>query len=97
MSQKERRRRLKAARSKPEKILVKSYTYKRNPDVVIEVLERAKGNCELCQKPAPFKRKRDLTSYLEVHHIKQLAQGGDDTVENAIALCPNCHREQHFG
>ena len=22
---------------------------------------------------------------------------GDDTVKNAIALCPNCHRELHFG
>ncbi|PUZ91439.1 hypothetical protein DC365_24640, partial [Vibrio vulnificus] len=20
-----------------------------------------------------------------------------DTVENSIALCPNCHRELHFG
>ncbi|MGO2991961.1 MAG: HNH endonuclease [Halomonadaceae bacterium] len=22
---------------------------------------------------------------------------GSDTVENAIALCPNCHREMHYG
>ncbi len=22
--------------------------------------------------------------------------GGDDTVENALGLCPNCHRELHF-
>ncbi|MFM0350878.1 HNH endonuclease [Paraburkholderia sp. RL17-347-BIC-D] len=26
-----------------------------------------------------------------------LAQGGPDTVANAIALCPNCHRERHYG
>ncbi|WP_147195697.1 HNH endonuclease [Rummeliibacillus stabekisii] len=34
---------------------------------------------------------------LEVHHIKRLADGEEDTVENAIAVCPNCHRELHFG
>jgi 5-methylcytosine-specific restriction protein A len=34
---------------------------------------------------------------LEVHHKKQLSEGGEDTVENAIALCPNCHREAHYG
>ena len=22
---------------------------------------------------------------------------GEDTVENAIATCPNCHREAHYG
>ncbi|MEY8786001.1 HNH endonuclease [Citrobacter freundii] len=22
---------------------------------------------------------------------------GEDSVENAIALCPNCHREAHYG
>jgi hypothetical protein len=26
-----------------------------------------------------------------------LARGGEDTVENAVAVCPNCHREAHFG
>uniref|UniRef100_UPI003D06D395 HNH endonuclease n=1 Tax=Alcaligenes faecalis TaxID=511 RepID=UPI003D06D395 len=62
-----------------------------------EVLERASGSCEACKEPAPFKRKSDGTPYLEVHHRIQLAHGGEDTVENAIALCPNCHRKAHFG
>lgn len=35
--------------------------------------------------------------YLEVHHKVPLALGGDDTVANATALCPNCHRQNHFG
>jgi len=26
-----------------------------------------------------------------------LSQGGEDIVENAIATCPNCHRQLHFG
>lgn len=71
--------------------------YERNPDVVAQALIRANGSCELCEAPAPFKRRSNGTPYLEVHHIVQLAHGGDDTVENAQALCPNCHRNRHFG
>lgn len=97
LSSKERKDRLKTAPKKPEKILVQAIAYKRNPDVVAEVLDRAQGHCEQCKSKAPFTRRRDWTPYLEVHHIVQLSQDGDDTVENAIALCPNCHREQHFG
>ena len=71
--------------------------YVRNPDVVAEVLYRAKGICEKCHKPAPFIRAKDNTPFLEVHHIQGIAQGGLDIVENALALCPNCHRELHYG
>ncbi|WAG20214.1 HNH endonuclease [Burkholderia gladioli] len=69
----------------------------RNADVVAEVLHRANGACERCKNPAPFLRKKDGSPYLEVHHVQQLANDGEDTVDNAIALCPNCHREMHFG
>ncbi|WP_369125133.1 MULTISPECIES: HNH endonuclease [unclassified Pseudomonas] len=31
-----------------------------------------------------------------MHHIVQLAHGGDNTIENAQALCPSCHRNRHF-
>ncbi len=39
----------------------------------------------------------DKTPYLEVHHRIPLAKKGEDTVANAIALCPNCHRKSHYG
>jgi hypothetical protein len=29
------------------------------------------------------------------HHIEHYAKGGEDTEENLILLCPNCHREVH--
>lgn len=81
----------------PEKVQVISTAYRRSPYVVAEVLARAKGICERCGKDAPFRRKSDGTQYLEVHHWVPLAAGGEDTVENAKAVCPNCHRELHFG
>ncbi|BDM22055.1 HNH endonuclease [Pseudomonas sp. LRP2-20] len=56
---------------------------------------RSKGNCELCTKPAPFERKNG-EPYLETHHIKWLANGGADSIDNTVALCPNCHRRMHI-
>ena len=92
-----RRERLKNARKLPERIPVLSYEFARNPDVVAEVLYGASGSCNRCGSAAPFKRRTDGSPYLEVHHRIPLAAGGEDTVENATALCPNCHRECHYG
>jgi 5-methylcytosine-specific restriction protein A len=92
-----RQSRLQDAAKMPVKVRAVTEIYLRNADVVAEVLNRASGVCERCRKPAPFMRKKDGTPYLEAHHKKQLASGGEDTVENAIALCANCHRELHYG
>lgn len=97
LSAAERQARLAGASKKPARTQVVSTAFLRNPDVVAAVLIRAKGKCEGCESPAPFKRASDDTPYLEVHHRVHLADGGDDTVENAVALCPNCHREAHYG
>lgn len=93
----ERLNRITNAKKFPEQVQVTTTAYRRNADVVAEVLERASGICERCGASAPFIRASDGTPYLEVHHKKRLADGGEDTVENAIAVCPNCHRELHFG
>lgn len=92
-----RAQRLKSAPKYPESIQIVSKGFKRNPDVIAEVLLRANGYCENCGKDAPFKRAKDGMPYLEVHHKIMLSKGGEDTVENAIATCPNCHRELHYG
>lgn len=89
--------RLATASKKPRRLRVITTSFERNPDVVAEVLHRAAGKCEMCTAPAPFNRRSDSTPYLEVHHRIQLAAGGDDTVDNAVAVCPNCHRKSHFG
>lgn len=96
-SEHERRERLTTADPVPEQIFIMTRAFRRNQDVVAEVLLRANGQCEACRQPAPFRRAKDGTPFLEVHHVMTLAQGGLDTVENAIAVCPNCHRQQHYG
>lgn len=92
-----RQQRLANAPKLPEVIQVISRAYRRNADVIVEVRRRANGTCEACHKPAPFLRASDSEPFLEVHHRIMLSEGGEDTVENALALCPNCHRKLHFG
>jgi 5-methylcytosine-specific restriction endonuclease McrA len=80
----------------PRRLTSASYSpIARRPDVKAWVLRQACGRCELCGLPAPF---RCATGpYLEHHHVVQLAHGGADTVENSVAVCPNCHRRLHVG
>ena len=95
LSQSARAERLADATKIPERIQIVSVGFRRNADVIVTVLIRAKGVCEKCRTKAPFLRRSDGSPYLEVHHWVPLGQGGEDTVENAAALCPNCHREVH--
>ena len=69
-------------------------TYYRDPYIALYAKERAGGVCQLCGMPAPFEDK-DGNPYLESHHIIWLSQGGEDTIENTVALCPNCHKRMH--
>jgi hypothetical protein len=70
-------------------------TYIRDPNVRKEVERRANGRCEFCGEPG-FPR-RDGSKYVETHHIIALARDGADRVTNVIGLCPNHHKEAHFG
>ncbi|WP_116911135.1 MULTISPECIES: HNH endonuclease signature motif containing protein [unclassified Variovorax] len=70
--------------------------YERSRAVRDYVLRRAAGKCELCEQPAPFRRKGGLL-YLEPHHTTRLSDGGPDHPQFVAALCPSCHREVHYG
>ena len=74
----------------PERAPGANTSYVRDPWVRAWVRQEADGHCEGCGKPAPF-LKLDLP-FLEVHHVKPLAEKGSDRTSNAVALCPNCHR-----
>ena len=82
----------KQPRCEPRTIIVRG----RNPSVQAWTLQQAKKRCELCRKLAPFERP-DGRPFLEVHHVKRLAEGGKDVPGNTVALCPNCHRMAHYG
>jgi len=50
-----------------------------------QVLERDGWRCQLCGS---------LTN-LQVHHRRFRSRLGDDTAENLITLCVDCHRAEH--
>ncbi|AQU99765.1 HNH endonuclease [Desulfococcus multivorans] len=78
----------------PDSREVSGRQFSRNSVISELAQRRAKGICGLCGNPAPFKRK-DGTPYLETHHIIWLSEGGKDSIDNTVALCPNCHRKMH--
>jgi 5-methylcytosine-specific restriction protein A len=80
----------------PSMLIASVTQYRRDPAVKAWTLQNAKGRCECCNTSAPFVDAAGMP-YLEVHHVLPLAEGGADTVSNAVAVCPNCHRALHYG
>lgn len=75
--------------------IVQTKVFKRDASIAAYVKKRANGHCQLCGKIAPFKT-QDGEPYLECHHIEWLSNGGEDSIYNCVALCPNCHRKMHM-
>lgn len=50
--------------------------------------QRADRQCEWCEKRVDSP---------DVHHITPRSEGGPNTPENLIVLCPNCHRKADRG
>jgi 5-methylcytosine-specific restriction protein A len=81
-------------RLNPRRMQESKDIYERDPLVKAWVMQHAQGICELCGEHGPF-RDRQGEWFLEEHHVVPLADGGPDSVENTVALCPNCHRKCH--
>lgn len=79
----------------PDHSLSEEWSYARDKKVRDAVLRRAKGKCEFCGNPGFITLRGNR--YLETHHVIFLAKEGADRLTNVIALCPNDHREAHFG
>ncbi|MFG0835037.1 HNH endonuclease [Aeromonas bivalvium] len=80
----------------PAQRYASTISHARDPQVKAWVLVTAAAKCECCDEQAPFNTATG-EPFLEVHHLRTLAEGGSDTVGNTVALCPNCHRELHYG
>ena len=78
-----------------EKRSVNGTTFVRSAQVRGAVLRRANGRCEYCGASGFTTMSGAI--FLEIHHVVPLGQGGQDSVRNTVAVCPNHHREAHFG
>lgn len=81
--------------SSPDIVETHGTAFVRDPAVRRAVLERASGRCEYCSSPG-FVTSAGAV-FLETHHIVPLSEGGADKVSNVAAVCPNHHREAHYG
>jgi 5-methylcytosine-specific restriction protein A len=81
---------------KKEKLFVLTEYQDRSYQIKQYALLRAKGKCENCGHDAPFVNTNNIP-FLEVHHIFSLSDEGPDTAINVAAICPNCHKEAHYG
>lgn len=79
----------------PKRIETNGSDFLRDMTVKLWIQQNAAGVCEGCGKRAPFVVE-DGSPFLEVHHVRRLADGGSDKITNAVALCPNCHRRAHL-
>jgi predicted HNH restriction endonuclease len=83
--------------TKPGVRTAESRVYERDPYVIAITKKQADHRCEVPDCTHPLFTGVDGRQYVEVHHILPLAEGGMDTLENAICLCPGHHKEAHFG
>jgi 5-methylcytosine-specific restriction protein A len=84
-----------AASPDPERRATSGFAFVRSAEVRRRVVFRAGGKCEWCGQPGFTTA--DGRIYLETHHVIPLAEKGVDTERNVVSLCPNHHREAHFG
>lgn len=89
--------RARRAPRKPRVTVGQSRLYERDPLISAIARKRAAFRCEAPNCQTPTFPHRDGMPFVEVHHIEMLSAGGDDTPENVVCLCPNHHREAHFG
>lgn len=80
---------------KPQRREVSGQAYVRSSAVRENVLIRASGKCEWCGQPGFPTAEGGI--YLETHHVIPLSEDGSDSERNVAALCPNHHREAHYG
>ncbi len=82
---------------KPRPRRARSTVYERDPLVVAIARARSGFRCEVPGCRSELFLTPDGTPYTEVHHIRSLADGGDDTIENVACVCVSHHREVHLG
>lgn len=78
-----------------QRLLRQGFVYERSEVVRKFVLKRAAGCCEYCGVKG-FETSVGSV-YLETHHVVPLCEDGEDSTSNVAALCPDHHRQAHFG
>lgn len=81
-------------KDKSEKITINGKTYKRHNYLMVQIKKYRDYKCQFCSTTI-LKANGDY--YIEACHIKAKAEGGKDSLDNILILCPNCHKLFDFG
>ena len=78
------------------------YGWNRDRVIVEQVLKADNYLCEIDARHKTFVTRRNDQLYLEGHHLIPISHQDEfewslDVYANIIGLCPNCHRQLHFG
>jgi len=79
---------------KSEEITVKSKIYKRHNYLMVQIKKYRDYKCQFCSTTI---LKANGDCYIEACHIKPKAEGGKDSLNNILILCPNCHKLFDYG
>ena len=79
----------KCEKENTEFIIIKGKRVKRCNYLMVKIKEYRGYKCQFCSHEIP---KEKGGYYIEACHIKAKCDGGKDTLENILVLCPNCHK-----
>lgn len=87
---------------KPTKKPKVAFGWNRDRVIVEQVLKADKFKCEIDPCHKTFIARKNDEMYLEGHHLIPISRQDEfekslDVYANIIGLCPNCHRQLHFG
>lgn len=84
----------KNSKNPPKNISVLAKTYERDKILTKLIKSYRGGVCQICGFSFKTKNSED---YSECHHLEHLAKNGLDVSKNMLVLCPNHHRQAHYG
>ena len=79
---------------KSEKIIINGKAYKRHNYLMVQIKKYRDYKCQFCSTRI---LKANGSYYIEACHIKAKSEGGKDSLNNILVLCPNCHKLFDFG
>ncbi len=77
-----------------EKITINGKSYKRHNYLMAQIKKYRGHKCQFCSTTI---LKANGEYYIEACHIKSKAEGGKDSLDNILILCPNCHKLFDYG
>ena len=78
----------------PARVVRETIRFVRDRSVADQVKAAYENACQRCRKVVLL---RNRVGYAEAAHVRSLKNGGSDTPDNVLCLCPNCHKEMDGG